>query len=176
MLRILRRYLPELVYGGIDGTITTFAVVSGAMGASLASSVVLILGFANLFADGFSMAVSNYLSSKSRHDLDHVYGRAHKRSRKSPLHTAFATFWAFVLVGLAPLLAFVAAPLSPLIANNRFALSMLLAGVAFFVVGAAKGALTNTHKIWSAVSTLFIGATAAAIAFGVGYLLRQLVG
>ena len=64
-----RKYLPEFVYGGIDGSVTTFAVVSAVMGASLSSSIVLILGFANLFADGFSMAVSDYLSVKSENDL-----------------------------------------------------------------------------------------------------------
>ncbi|MCI0454664.1 MAG: VIT1/CCC1 transporter family protein [Candidatus Dadabacteria bacterium] len=59
-------YLSDFVYGGIDGSVTTFAVVSGVVGASLSSSIVLILGFANLFADGFSMAVGNYLSTKSK--------------------------------------------------------------------------------------------------------------
>lgn len=59
------QYIGDLVYGGLDGVITTFAVVSGAAGASLSASVVLILGFANLFGDGFSMAAGNYLSSKS---------------------------------------------------------------------------------------------------------------
>lgn len=58
-------HLGELVYGGIDGSVTTFAVVAGATGAGLASEVVIILGFANLFADGFSMSVGAYLSSKS---------------------------------------------------------------------------------------------------------------
>lgn len=49
------KYLPEFVYGGIDGSVTTFAVVAGAIGASLSNSVILILGFANLFADGVSI-------------------------------------------------------------------------------------------------------------------------
>ena len=60
------RYLPDFVYGGIDGSVTTFAVVAGVTGASLSPAIVLILGFANLFADGFSMAVGNYLSTKSK--------------------------------------------------------------------------------------------------------------
>jgi VIT1/CCC1 family predicted Fe2+/Mn2+ transporter len=59
-------YLSDFVFGGIDGSVTTFAVVSGVVGASLPTSIVLILGFANLFADGFSMAVGNYLSTKSK--------------------------------------------------------------------------------------------------------------
>ena len=58
-------YLSEFVYGGIDGSITTFAVVAGAAGASLESSIIIILGFANLIADGFAMSVGSYLSAKS---------------------------------------------------------------------------------------------------------------
>jgi len=63
-----REYIPEFVYGGIDGAITTFAVVAGATGAGLETSVIVILGFANLIADGFSMSVGNYFSSKAQKD------------------------------------------------------------------------------------------------------------
>jgi VIT1/CCC1 family predicted Fe2+/Mn2+ transporter len=59
----------DAVLGGIDGCITTFAVVSGAVGAGFSSSVALILGFANLVADGFSMAVSNYESIKAQREF-----------------------------------------------------------------------------------------------------------
>ncbi len=62
------RYLGEFVYGGVDGTVTTLAVVAGATGASLSSPVVIILGFANLLADGFSMACSNFLSERTQRD------------------------------------------------------------------------------------------------------------
>jgi vacuolar iron transporter family protein len=58
-------YLRDFVYGGIDGAITTFAVVAGVAGAELAATVVIILGGANLLADGFSMAVGNYLASRA---------------------------------------------------------------------------------------------------------------
>jgi vacuolar iron transporter family protein len=63
-----QNYLGEFVYGGIDGSVTTFAVVAGAAGAGLDSSIVIILGFANLLADGFSMSIGNYLSTKSEQD------------------------------------------------------------------------------------------------------------
>lgn len=52
-----QEYLGEFVYGGIDGAVTTFAVVSGAVGAGLDNQVIIILGFANLLADGFAMSV-----------------------------------------------------------------------------------------------------------------------
>lgn len=61
-------YISEFVYGGIDGAITTFAVVAGATGAGLSIEVVIILGFANLIADGFSMSVGNYFSTKAERD------------------------------------------------------------------------------------------------------------
>lgn len=60
------KYIKSAVYGGLDGTITTFAVVAGSIGAAFSSSVMLILGFANLIADGISMAVGDYLSTKSQ--------------------------------------------------------------------------------------------------------------
>lgn len=62
-------YLRDFVYGANDGIITTFAVVAGVAGANLSAKIVLILGFANLLADGFSMAMSNYLGEKSNRDF-----------------------------------------------------------------------------------------------------------
>ena len=58
--------IEAFVYGATDGAVTTFAVVAGVVGAALSPSIILILGFANLFADGFSMAIGNYLGSKSQ--------------------------------------------------------------------------------------------------------------
>lgn len=60
-----RSYLRDFVYGGIDGAVTTFAVVSGVAGAGLSSGVVVVLGFANLIGDGFSMAASNFLGTRA---------------------------------------------------------------------------------------------------------------
>ncbi|MGQ0794059.1 MAG: VIT1/CCC1 transporter family protein [Deltaproteobacteria bacterium] len=73
-----RDYLGEFVYGGIDGSVTTFAVVAGSTGASLDSSVIIILGFANLLADGFAMSIGGYLSAKSEQ-------QAYDKHRKTEL-------------------------------------------------------------------------------------------
>ncbi len=61
-------YLRDLVYGGIDGTVTTFAVMAGVVGANLSSGIVIILGLANLLADGFSMAAANFTGTKAERD------------------------------------------------------------------------------------------------------------
>ena len=66
-------YLGEFVYGGIDGCVTTFAVVAGSVGAGLDSSVIIILGFANLLADGFAMSVGAYLSTKTERENYHKH-------------------------------------------------------------------------------------------------------
>jgi vacuolar iron transporter family protein len=63
--------IADAVLGGIDGCVTTFAVVSGVVGAGLSPAVALVLGFANLIADGFSMAVSNYESIRADEDYIH---------------------------------------------------------------------------------------------------------
>jgi len=63
------QYIKSVVYGGLDGVVTTFAIVAGVVGADLKSGIILILGFANLFADGLSMAVGDYLSSKAEQEF-----------------------------------------------------------------------------------------------------------
>ncbi|HEX6899341.1 MAG TPA: VIT1/CCC1 transporter family protein [Thermoanaerobaculia bacterium] len=66
-------YVRDWIYGGIDGSVTTFAVVSGVVGAQLSPVVILVMGFANLVADGFSMAASNYLGTRAeQEDLKHL--------------------------------------------------------------------------------------------------------
>jgi len=75
-----QEYIGEFVYGGIDGSVTTFAVVAGSVGAGLDSAVILILGFANLLADGFAMSVGAYLSTKSEGEQ---YMKERKRTRRA---------------------------------------------------------------------------------------------
>jgi VIT1/CCC1 family predicted Fe2+/Mn2+ transporter len=73
-------YLRDFIYGAIDGAVTTFAVVAGVQGANLDESVVIILGVANLIADGFSMAVSNFLGSRAERQ------RRERARREEELH------------------------------------------------------------------------------------------
>ncbi len=58
-------YLRDFIYGAVDGAVTTFAVVAGVVGADLDTGIVIILGVANLLADGFSMAISNFLGTRA---------------------------------------------------------------------------------------------------------------
>lgn len=213
-----RGVLRDLVYGGIDGSVTTFAIVAGVAGAGLSPFIIVALGLANVLADGFSMAAGNYSGTKAEQDNiariraveeSHIdlYPEGERRevheilakkglsgdvlddatqaiteNRESwinlmlegeyglsgidpnPMYAAMATFAAFLLAGLVPLLPFV------LGLEQAFAASVWLTMFVFFVIGALKSLWSMAPWWRSAGETLLIGGTAAAIAYGVGTL------
>jgi hypothetical protein len=77
-------YVGDAVLGAVDGCVTTFAVVAGAVGGGFAEIVVIVLGFANLLADGFSMAISNYLGTKSEREEVEKARRGTQAHRNNP--------------------------------------------------------------------------------------------
>lgn len=62
-------YVKSMIFGGLDGILTSFAIVAGAAGGRLPVQVVLVLGFSNIFADAFSMGMGEYLSSKAHNEF-----------------------------------------------------------------------------------------------------------
>lgn len=222
-------YLGEFVYGGIDGSVTTFAVVAGATGAELSSAIVLILGFANLLADGFSMSIGAYLAAKSeqenyekhkkieywevenmpaveRQEIFDIFKAkgfegqlleqvtdvicADKdrwvdtmmteelgmmKEQRSPFTIGLVTFVSFLILGLIPLIIYVLDFIKP-IKNDLFLIACLLTFLGFTLVGYLKSYVTQT-SIWKGVlETLFLGASAAAVAYYVGGFLEKLLG
>lgn len=224
----IQDYLGEFVYGGIDGSVTTFAVVAGAAGASLDSSVVIILGFANLIADGFSMSVGSYLSNKSelqnyekhkkieywevenmpkqeKEEIRKIYAQkgfegellekvvavitANKDrwvdvmmkeelemipSAKSPFAMGGVTFFSFLLVGLIPLLVYVYDYMTETQLTHPFLIASLLTGCAFMGIGFLKSFVTQTTRWKGILETLFLGTSAAVLAYFVGNILEKL--
>lgn len=80
-----RSYVRDWVYGGIDGAITTFAIVAGVTGGDLSARVVVILGLANVIADGFSMAASNYSGTKSeQNEYNHLRAMEERHIERAP--------------------------------------------------------------------------------------------
>ncbi len=72
-------YLGDFVLGAVDGTVTTFAIVAGVAGAGLPSGVAVVLGLANVLADGFSMAAGNYLKTRAEGQVIEHARRAEER-------------------------------------------------------------------------------------------------
>lgn len=151
------KYLPDLILGAMDGVITTLAIVAGVAGASLSPTVLLIVGFVNLLADGFSMGASNVLSRRSDAQSDELPTLA------AATNHGFATFLGFVVAGFVPLLAYLLPGF-----ESRFAAATVLALTTLFVVGAGRASFTKRSWIVSGLEMLLLGALAAAVAYGVG--------
>ncbi|MBW3563156.1 MAG: VIT1/CCC1 transporter family protein [Acidobacteria bacterium] len=215
-------YLRDWVYGGIDGAVTTFAIVTGVVGAELSARVVLILGVANLVGDGFSMAAGNYSATQTElQQIEHIREIEYRHIRvdpdgereevrqifaskgfegedlesavsvvtgdddrwvdtmltdeyglplevRSPLRAATATFFAFILCGIVPLVPWYLGISSPF----DWSVGMTLA--VFFGIGSLRSRW-SIHPWWrTGLSTLAIGSIAAGLAYAIGYLLRSL--
>ena len=219
--------LPDAVLGGIDGCVTTFAVVSGAVGAGFSPVVAVVLGVANLLADGFSMAVSSFEAIRTEQDqrddarrrearhieevpegereeirqifsdkgfegetLEKVVDTITQNKQvwidtmlteelgllkqgKNPWRAAGATFGAFLVIGLIPLLPFFGFGLDPIL---QFYWSAGLAAAVFLGIGMLKGYAFNKSLLLSGLSTLLTGGAAASLAFISGYVLRDVFG
>ena len=163
---LLRHYLPDLVFGANDGIVTTFAVVTGVTGAALSERVILILGFANLVADGFSMGASNFLALRS-----HALAADRAAPREAARHGT-ATLAGFVTVGLVPLVAY----LAPFPGGDRFALAVALTLASLFAVGGSRTFVTRVGGLRSGLEMLLVGALAASVAYGIGALAAALTG
>jgi VIT1/CCC1 family predicted Fe2+/Mn2+ transporter len=217
-------HLRDWIYGGIDGAVTTLAVVSGVVGAQLPPRIIVILGVANLVADGLSMAVSNYLATRAEaEEMRHAEAVEHRhietapegereevrqifrqrgltgellervteaitadRDRwvrtmlrdeyglpamvRSPWRAAAATFSAFLLCGLVPLIPFVMG-----LAEAFWTAAAATAGT-LGLIGAVKSRW-SVYPWWrSALETLAVGGAAATTAYAVGAWLRDLAG
>jgi VIT1/CCC1 family predicted Fe2+/Mn2+ transporter len=161
-MKFSKKYLPEFVYGSIDGTVTTFAIVAGVVGASLSHTTILILGFANVFADGFSMAASDYLAEESRN----------KQTTLNAFKKALVTFFSFVSVGIIPLLPYIF--LLTLTSNQMFFVSCIITSFSFIVIGFIRGKISGKNRLRASLETFLVGGSAATIAYVVGYLLKNL--
>jgi VIT1/CCC1 family predicted Fe2+/Mn2+ transporter len=164
---ILRHYLADIVYGGNDGIVTTFAVISGVVGANLSLKAMFVITTVSLFADGFSMAASNFLAIRSK-------AEAHGLSRgtREPLAHAMATFVSFILFGSMPLFGFFLYSFFPV---DPFAMSALVTAMTMFVLGGVRSIVSNRRWYMTGFENLLIGAVASIVAFYGGMMAATLV-
>ncbi len=177
MIKKIESNLREFVYGGMDGAVTTFAVVTGAAGANLGVRVILILGFANVLADGFSMAVGSYLSEKSDQDLSVHKGESKREDHDSPLGASLATFVSFVLVGFIPLAVYLTDYIFGLSMTSKslliYAVALTLA--AFGLIGLLRAHVTKISRRSAVMESFGLGVAAAVISYVVGNLLERVI-
>lgn len=159
--------LRDAVFSASDGIVTTFAVVAGSAGASLSKEVVLILGFANLFADGFSMAAGNYMGTQSELEYEKVRGGDYKHSAP-PLIQSIVTFVAFNIAGFIPLAPYVFS------VQSSFSVSAILVVIELFTIGVLRSVYTKKSWLKGGFEILLIGGFAALVAFVTGELLKRI--
>jgi len=165
-LSVTRHYLPDLVYGANDGIITTFAVVAGVAGGALPPAVILIIGVANLFGDGFSMAAGNYQAIRSRESVLRAQGLPGEENQ--PVRHACATFVAFVVAGAIPLLPFLVPG-----GAGRLAATLVMTLMALMLVGVLRAAVTDGRWWRDGLEMCGLGVVVAAVAYASGALVAR---
>jgi VIT1/CCC1 family predicted Fe2+/Mn2+ transporter len=169
-LATVRHYIRELVYGANDGIITTFAVVAGVAGGGLPLPAVLIIGAANLLADGLSMGVGSYLAIRAHESVLESQALPEQESR--PVRHGATTFGAFVVAGFIPLIPYTIPPLP----WSRFATSIALTLLALFTIGALRSMISNGRWWRAGLEMLTLGAIVAGVAYASGSVVAALVG
>ena len=139
---MFNKYYSEIIYGGVDGLVTTFAIIAGSLGGDLSTRIVIILGLASILADGFSMGLSSYLAEKAR-----IKGQ-------DAIKVGLITFLSFLSIGIFPLLPFFFK------FENPFMISSYILAILLFLLGYIK-----EFKIIGGVETLIVGGFAAGIAY-----------
>jgi VIT1/CCC1 family predicted Fe2+/Mn2+ transporter len=162
-----QHYIRDLIYGANDGIITTFAVVAGVSGGALSTQAILIVGAANLVADGLSMGVGNYLSIRSQESALEARGLPEQEAR--PARHGAATFLAFLVAGSLPLLPY----LLPAGRMDRFTLSIVTTLLALFVVGASRSLVTVDRWLRSGLEMLLLGMGVAVAAYASGAVVAR---
>lgn len=210
-------YLRDWIYGSIDGGVTTFAVVAGVVAASLPANVILLPGFANLVADGFAMAASNYIGTKADWDnykrileIERRHIALVPEGEREEIRQLFAAkgfagddlerivdvispdplLWARTMAveeyghfadaeiactgrdehlhcffcGIVPLISY--------LAFGGFGACVVATGAVFFCVGAIKSRWSPVSWWRSGLETLFIGMSAAGLAFAIGHAMQ----
>ncbi|MAE68266.1 MAG: VIT1/CCC1 transporter family protein [Candidatus Peribacteraceae bacterium] len=220
-------FIQDVVYGGNDGIVTTFAVVAGTVGADLPHYIVIILGIANLLADGTSMASGAFLSLKSERDqyfrlrreemeeieeipeiereeivialekkgltgkdlqnvtdtiiadkdiwADMMMIEEHGltlESTEKPLIHGLMTFISFVVFGAIPLLPYIFG----IERSERFTVAIWSTFAALIVLGFTRSYVTRERLLRGPIEIVSVGAIGAIVAFGIGVLLKDVVG
>jgi VIT1/CCC1 family predicted Fe2+/Mn2+ transporter len=169
-LETAQHYIRDLVYGANDGVITTFAVVAGVTGGTLNPVAVLVLGVANLLADGLSMGVGNYLGIRSDERVREMQRLPEQEA--FPIRHGLATFVAFLTAGSVPLLPYV----FPGLVGDRFFASTVLSLAVLFVIGAARSRVGTGTWWMNGLEMLGLGLIVGAAAYYAGAFVAGLLG
>jgi len=170
MFKFNPKLLRAAVYGANDGIVTTFAVVAGVAGAGLSHNIIIVLGLANMFADGLSMGLSDYLGEHSEQRMRKQLKGEYEEDQL--WHTGFVTFIAFIVAGFFPLIPYLTGFVGLTIPEeNRFFLAICTTAFSLFLAGSLRTIMTGGAWIRNGLEMLSIGMLAAAASYTIGWLI-----
>jgi len=190
------RYAKSIIYGGIDGIVTTFAIISGTQGASFDGRTVVILGISNLVADGVSMAFGDFASTRAdiqakEENSNNIQIDKFANIKKegnitksidhhSPVKNGITTFFSFILFGSFSLIPYVIKMFTYSSARFQsyvFMISCFVTAITFFLLGVVKSFIIHHNQRWflNGLEILIVGSIAASFAYGLGYFVSKLV-
>lgn len=145
--------MSAIIYGSIDGLITTNAIITSIQGSQMKSTLAIIFGFANLLADGFSMGVSSYLSSDQ-------------------IAEGIKTFLSFILIGSGPIMPFLSKQLTT---EKKYMISHTITISSLFLIGIFKGYIKGESMIKHALTVVIVGGLTTMIAYYVSKHIHEIV-
>lgn len=166
--------LRSMIYGGTDGIISIFNLISGIEGAQLNYKYIFILGLAVLIGDGISMGVGDYLSLNA--DID--YKKQNKKMIKNmknvkPLNNSKITFFSFIIFGFIPLTIYLL--LINYSKNNKFLKTFLSVFISLFILGSIQSKFTNKKWYINGIYTSGYGSLASLLSYNISKLISNMI-
>ena len=159
-----KEYLRSVIYGGVDGIITIFNIISGVEGGNLKYKVIFILGFSALISDAFSMGVSDFLSVDANNKV-----LKEENEQPNPVNSGIITFISFILFGLIPLLTYL------LVKSKRnYIITYISTVISLFLLGSFQSLYTEDKWYISGSSVSLYGIIASLVSYNIGKYLNKL--
>ncbi|KAJ1637565.1 VIT family-domain-containing protein [Pavlovales sp. CCMP2436] len=175
--KLTRDHMRGVIFGGLDGILTTFAIIAASIGAKQKAQTTLVLGISTLLADALGMAGGEYLSSKAEREMLSPREVEALIREPSPLAKGAAMFTAFILFGAIPLLGFIASHVLVLYhpeLQHAF-VSCVVTALALFTLGAVKSQFGKGSWWRSGGEIVLVGGFVASAAFGSAIFVDHIV-
>ena len=155
------KYIKSFIYGGTDGIITMFNIISGVTGAGLDSNYIYYIGLASLLGDAVSMGFSDFLSTKAENKMN--LANNNNIEMNDPEKNGFVTFISFIIFGLLPLLTFIVS--NKYFLNNKYINTLISTTISLFILGSLQTKFTKKKWYIGGISVTSYGLLASFITY-----------
>ena len=164
--------LRSIIYGGIDGIITMFNIISGITGAKLNYKYIFIIGLAVLISDGMSMGISDYLSLNADIKLKQKNKQNNLIDEIKPVKNGIITFISFIIFGFIPIILYFVFNNTK---KNKYIKLIISVTISLFLLGSVQSKYTKESWIYTGTRLSIFGITTASIAFFISKKIMKLL-